>query len=68
MGYGEFVKGKGIYKGVILEMQGLTVVENFLPLELGGTDVVLGMQWLGSLGLMEVNWKCLAMKFQIGNR
>lgn len=40
-------------------MQGLTIVEDFLPLELGSTDVVLGMQWLGSLGNLQVNWKRL---------
>lgn len=30
-------------------------------------DVVLGVQWLGSLGPMEFNWKCLTMKFQMGD-
>lgn len=37
MGSGEAVKGKGICPGIV-------VVENFLPLELGTLDVVLGMQ------------------------
>ena len=37
------MKGKGICKGVILEMQGLTVVEDFLLLMLGSMDVILGM-------------------------
>ena len=44
---GVAVKGEGIAKGwySILMMQGLTIVQDFLPLELGSTDVVLGMQW-----------------------
>lgn len=55
MGIGVAVKGKGICKGVILKLPELTIVENFLPLELGGINVVLGMQWLYTLGFMEVN-------------
>ena len=67
MGTGVAMKGKGVCRGVVLMMQGLTVVQDFLPLELGRTNVVLGMQWLGSLGCMEVNWKRLTMKFRMGN-
>ena len=55
MGTGICVKGKGIYRGVCISMQGLTIVEDFLPLELGNTDVILGMPWLGTLGDVKVN-------------
>lgn len=55
MGTGMAVRGKRICKGVIVEMQGLTVVEDFLPLTLGSTDVILRMQWLGTLGTMKAN-------------
>ena len=60
------VKGKGICRGVCISMQGLTVVEDFLPLELGNTDVILGMPWLGTLGDVKVNWKMLTMKIKMG--
>lgn len=66
IGFDESVEGKEICKMIVVEMQGLTVVENFLPLELGSTNAGLEMQWLESLGPMEVNWKCLTMKFQMG--
>lgn len=66
LGSEESVKGVGICKGVKLEMQRLTVIEDNLPLELGNTDIILGMQWLSSLGYVVVNWKSLAMRFKLG--
>lgn len=39
------------------------VVEDFLPLELGGVDVILGMLWLYSLEMTKVDWKNLTMTF-----
>ena len=39
------------------------MIAKFLPLELGGVDGVLGMQWLYSLGMTEVDWKILSMTF-----
>lgn len=50
IGTGDSVKGQGLCKEVVLNMQNLTIIENFLPLELGGIDVILGMQWLETLG------------------
>ena len=44
-------------------MNGWKVVANFLPLELERVDVVLGMQWLYSLGMTEVDWRNLTMTF-----
>lgn len=35
-------------------------------MEFGGIDIVLGMQWLCSLGSMEVNWKLLIMQYRMG--
>lgn len=55
MGTGLSVKGRGICKGVVISLLGLEVTKDFLPLELGCTDVILGMKWLGSLGKMQVN-------------
>ena len=56
MGIRVAVKGEGICKGVILTLQNIEVIEDFLPLELGSANVILGMQCLESLGGMQVNW------------
>ena len=66
LGSGQTIKGEGICKGVILNMQNIEIVEDFLPLDLGNADVILGMKWLGSLGGMQVNWKLLTMRFKVG--
>lgn len=65
MGNGLTVQGDGICKAVTLNLQNLSIVEEFLPIDLGGTDVVLGMKWLESLGDMHVNWQLLTMRFNI---
>ena len=62
----ESVQGKGICKDVVLTIQVLTIVETFLPIELGSTDMVLGMQWLGRVGQMEVDWHKLEMYISMG--
>lgn len=38
-------------------------MEEFLLLELGGVDVIMGVQWLHTLGVTEVDWRTLTMKF-----
>ena len=63
MGTGQAIKGEGICKGVVLTIQNIEIVEDFLPLELASADVILGMLWLESLGGMQVNWKLLIVHF-----
>ena len=44
LGTGMAVQGAGVCKGVKLNLQNLQVVEDFFPLELGSSDVILGMK------------------------
>ena len=50
MGTRMAVQGADICKGVKLHLQNLQIVEDFLPLELGSSDVILGMKWLAAVG------------------
>ena len=61
MDTGLAVKGASICRSVSLTQQNIEIIEDFLPLELGSADVILGLQWLESLGGMHVNWKTLSM-------
>ncbi|KAL0556516.1 hypothetical protein IC582_005030 [Cucumis melo] len=60
---GSIVKGKGICNQVELLLGDWKIVDNFLPLELGGVDVILGMQWLHTLVVTEVDWRKLTLTF-----
>lgn len=66
LGTGEAVHGEGVCKGVLLELQGVSIVEDFLILPLGNSDLILGIQWLEKLGTIATNWKTQVMKFQLG--
>ncbi|XP_022881659.1 uncharacterized protein LOC111398794 [Olea europaea var. sylvestris] len=66
VGTGIAVKGKGKCQGVVFYMQFVLVVEDYLPIELGSSDMILGMQWLSTLGTVQVNWKLLEMKIPMG--
>ncbi|TYK28503.1 Ty3/gypsy retrotransposon protein [Cucumis melo var. makuwa] len=63
LGSGAAVQGKGICEKLEVQLSSWKIVEDFLPLELGGVDVILGMQWLYSLGVTTVDWKNLSLTF-----
>ncbi|TYK03261.1 peroxidase 64 [Cucumis melo var. makuwa] len=63
LGSGAAVQGKGICEKLEVQLNNWKIVEDFLPLELGGVDVILGMQWLYSLGVTTVDWKNLSLTF-----
>lgn len=66
LGMAESVQGEGECRSVVLELQGIVVIENFLVLPLGNSNIILGIQWLEKLGTMMTNWKTQTIKFQLG--
>ncbi|TYK30579.1 ty3-gypsy retrotransposon protein [Cucumis melo var. makuwa] len=63
LGSGKAIKGKGVCRDIEVQMEGWKVNDSFLPLQLGGVDMILGMQWFHSLGVTEVDWKKLLLTF-----
>ncbi|KAA0047243.1 Retrotransposable element Tf2 [Cucumis melo var. makuwa] len=61
LGSGTAIQGKSVCEDVEIQLMNWSVKEEFLPLELGGVDVILGMQWLHSLGVTVVDWKNLTL-------
>ncbi|KAJ9536073.1 hypothetical protein OSB04_un000758 [Centaurea solstitialis] len=68
LGNGLMAWSYGCCKGVLLDLPEVRIIEEFLPLELGGSDMILGIKWLQTLGDMTVNWLDLRMQYWEGNR
>lgn len=68
IGNGQIIAGRGKCSGVVLSIQGIEIVEEFLLFELGTTDVVLGYSWLATLGETQINWGCHTLSFKIHNQ
>lgn len=66
LGNGESVRGTGMCRGVKLVLEGgVEIISDFLPLGLGSSDVILGVQWLETLGVVMTGWKKQEMTYKI---
>ncbi|GJZ04169.1 putative mitochondrial protein [Tanacetum coccineum] len=68
MGNRKFEQILGLCKGVVLALLELQIVEDFFPLKLGSTNVILGIKWLQTLGETSNNWKELTMTLDHGEK
>lgn len=55
LGNGRYDRSRGTCKAIVLSLAESQVVEDFFPLDLGGSDLILGMSCLQTLGDMIVN-------------
>ena len=63
VGTGITVNGAGVCRGVSLQLQSVLIKSDFIVLDPGSADVVLGVQWLRTLGKCEVNWETQVLEF-----
>ncbi|KAL5563463.1 hypothetical protein UlMin_033210 [Ulmus minor] len=63
MGNGMNFKQQGVCRGVRVLIQGCEVVDDFFPFELGSADMVLGVTWLRTLGMVHADWEQFSMSF-----
>lgn len=55
LGDGYKVRGRHICPDVVVEMQSIELQQSFHVFNMRGTDMVLGIEWLRSLGKVKVN-------------
>ena len=61
----ERVECAGRCQGIRLSIQGITITADYYVLSMAAYQVVLGVQWLKTLGPVETNYKQLTMTFRI---
>jgi len=62
----ERVECAGHCQGIMLSIQGITITTDYYVLPVAACQVVLGVQWLETLGPVETDYKQLTMTFRIG--
>ncbi|WVZ02752.1 hypothetical protein V8G54_023558 [Vigna mungo] len=66
VGDGHKVHCQGKCQGLILEVQGLQIQQDFFVFSLGGADIVLGLEWLASLGEVRADFGNLRLSIGKG--
>ena len=62
MGNGDEIRASGVCRDLCLQLAEINVVIDLFPLKLGAFDVVLGFQWLATLGDLLMNWGNLCLQ------
>ena len=63
MGNGDEIRTFGVCRGLCLQLLEMKVIADFFPLKLGTSDMILGFQWLATLGDSMMNWGNLCLQF-----
>ena len=57
------VQGTGICRKVVVCLQGIEVMEDFMSFELSSSNIILSIKWLEAAGNMHINWRSQRMSF-----
>lgn len=68
IGDGSNKRGKGLCQRVEVKLPELTIIADYLMVELGRVDVILGMHWLSTTCLVKIHWPTLTMSFKVGDK
>ena len=65
---GDLIKTQGVCEEVPILLLGHEFLVHLHVLLMGGCDLVLGTQWLGTLGVIQWDFKLLTMSFSYNHR
>ncbi|XP_057424795.1 uncharacterized protein LOC130718278 [Lotus japonicus] len=68
VGDGHKISCKGVCKDVSLLLHNVPVNQQFYLFGLGGVDIVLGLEWLASLGDIRANFEQLTLRFTMNGQ
>lgn len=63
VGTGLQVQGSSVCKNVSLQLQEVQITQDFIVLEPGSADIILGIQWLRTLGKCKLDWEEKVLSF-----
>ena len=66
LGIGDEIKATGVCRQVKLHLAALEIMVDFFLIPLGSSVVILGYQWLASLGESHMNWGAMTIRFKVG--
>lgn len=55
IGDGTRCQGRGVCQRLELKLKEITIVADFLAIEFGSVDIILGMRWLNTTGTMKIH-------------
>ncbi|XP_027905740.1 uncharacterized protein K02A2.6-like [Vigna unguiculata] len=67
VGDGHKVRCQGKCQGFLLDLQGFQVQQQFFVFDLSGADIVLGLEWLASLGEVKADFGQLKLTIRKGD-
>ncbi|XP_058786123.1 uncharacterized protein LOC131660807 [Vicia villosa] len=65
VGNGDSVRNQGVCEGLKFQIQGVEFQQHFFLIELGGSEMVLGRDWLANLDNIEANFGELCLKWEV---
>lgn len=65
---GEFLVCKEVCRQVPINLQNVVLTEDLFRLNMGGANIVLGIQWLERLGLVTMDHQTLTMEFVVRDK
>lgn len=68
IGSSEFLVCKEVWRRVTITLQNVVLTEDLFVLSMGGTNVVLGIQWLEKFGPVTTDHRALTMEFEVGEQ